>query len=74
MPDDAAFGMFATGLHHAHREARRTGRNDRVGWCCGVHVSEQLNLEIFPLGAVFLHEVRVAQRLLQVGSKAKPLP
>ena len=60
MPDDAAFGMFAGGLHHAHGEARRTGRNDGIGWRCSVHVGEQLDLEIFPLGAVFLHEVCVA--------------
>src|ERR1700722_6277817 len=49
MPDDAALGMLAGGLHHTHGEARGTRCNDGIRWRCSVHVSEQLNLEIFPL-------------------------
>ena len=57
MPDQDALGVLALRLHHARRDPRRAGGDDRVGRGGVVHVGEKLDLELGPLGGVFLHEV-----------------
>ena len=66
MPDEDALGVLALRLHHARRDSRRARGDDRVRRRGGVHVGEELHLEIGPLGAVFLDEVGLRKRLLHV--------
>ena len=74
MSHQAALGVRALRLHDAGRDAGRARRDDRVRRSRIVHVGEQLHLEIRPLGAVFLNEVRRRQRLLHVGREGQLIP
>jgi hypothetical protein len=73
MPQHHAIRMRAARLHAADRQPRGAGGQDRVQRRGGVHAAEQIDLEIQALGAVFLHEVRVAQGVFQRSVKAQPL-
>src|SRR5215469_10226489 len=66
MADDAAFGVCTGRLHDAHRQPGGTRRNDRVGWSRRIHISEELNLEVFAFGSVLLDKVSIRERLLRV--------
>ena len=62
MPDKATLGTLAFRLNDARRYSRRTRRDDRIRRSGIVHVGEQLHLEIWTLGTVFLDEVGLRQR------------
>jgi len=66
MSDDAAFGMLTGRLHGAHGQSGGTRSDNRVWPSRGIHVGEELILEILPFRSVLLHQVGIRERLLQV--------
>ena len=73
MAQHHAAGMAAGGLHLAHQQTRGTGSQDHMRRQRGIHAPEQVDLEVFALRAVFLHEVRTLERLFQRGRETQAL-
>ncbi len=67
--DDTPFGVLARGLHHRHGQTRGARGDNRIDRRSLIEVSEQLDLEVRTLRAVFLNEICIGHSLLHVGGE-----
>lgn len=73
MADDGPLRTPALGLDDAHRDARRTRRDDRARRRGVVDVGEQRDLELRALRRVLLYEIGVRDSLTQVRGEAQAI-
>jgi hypothetical protein len=71
--DEHALRMGAGGLDRARRQAGGTRRQDDVGGRRSIEAAEGVALDVDPLGAVLLHEIRARYGILECRGESQTL-
>jgi len=69
MSDHDTLRVLALRLNNTRRYSRGTRSEKRIDWSDIIHLGVQLNLEVWPLGSVFLDEVSLRQRFVHIRRK-----